>query len=288
MTDRIIVIGGSGFLGSKIIQSLKSAGIEDVTCGDITFNNNIDCNFLEIDILNYNDLVSKLQDYSIVINCVGQVTQPFNLCLKLNSVGSNNLSKALLKNGPRLIHISTVAVYGSEEECNEESPLNPETTYATAKAFAEQILLDNYLKKKITILRLTNLYGRFQAKGIFAYLLKSYNSDYKLRFNNNGYLKRSFMHVDDCSDIITKVVKNNTINGIFNIKGEETYYLKDLVAEFEKHFGIEFEKKYNMKVSPWENIEKLDDSKLKSIIKYKFKWKIFDSFAKELDSQINA
>ena len=118
------------------------------------------------------------------------MTKPFNLCIKLNSTGLINLAKVLSNKNSRLIHISSVAVYGSTENCNEDSPLNPETNYATAKAFAEQIILENYNHKYLTILRLSNLYGSNQIKGVFAYLLRSYNSDRKLKFNNDGRYKK--------------------------------------------------------------------------------------------------
>ena len=286
-TDKIIVLGGSGFLGSHIIQALKKRSFDEVTCGDLVYNDSLHCEYVKLDMLEINDIINKLDNYNIVINCIGQVTKPFNLCLQLNSTGVNNLVKAISGKNTRLIQISTVAVYGTAKNCNEESPLNPETNYATAKAFAEQILLDNYDQQQLTILRLSNLYGSNQIKGVFAYLLKSYHSDRKLIFNNNGTLTRSFMHVEDCAYIITEVVKNSKLNGIYNIKGRETYSVKDLVQHFENRFGVVFEKSFSKRL-PWENIENFDDSKLRSSINLQPRWKLFDFIEKELGSQIYA
>ena len=184
-------------------------------------------------------------------------------------------------NKARLIQISTIAVYGSLKKCNEKSSVNPETNYATAKAFAEQILLDNNLNDNLTILRLSNLYGSHQLKGVFAYLLKSYFTDRILEFNNNGNLIRSFMHVEDCADIIIEVVKNNQINGIYNVKGHETYSIVKLIEEFENRFSVEFEKKFSNTL-PWENILSLEDSKLRSKIDLQPKWSVFDYIENEL------
>ena len=195
LTDKIIVLGGSGFLGSHIIKALQKAGIGEVTSGDLQPSSSINCDQLKLDLLDINDTANKLGNYNVIVNCIGQITKPFNLCFTLNSFGIKNLIKALPKKDTRLIHISTVSVYGSADNCNEESLLNPETNYATAKAFAEQILLENYNIKKLTILRLSNLYGTNQKKGVFAYLLKSYNSDTQvLTLTNliNSKLKRSF------------------------------------------------------------------------------------------------
>ena len=286
-TDRIIVLGGSGFLGSHIIQALQRADMGEVICGDLVSNKSLNCEYVKLDMLEVNDINKKLDQYDTIINCIGQVTQPFNLCFKLNSVGINNLTKALSGKSGRLIHISTVAVYGSLENCNEESPLNPETSYATAKAFAEQILLENYNQERITILRLTNLYGSNQMKGVFAYLLRSYHSDRKLNFNNNGTLNRYFMHVEDCSSIIAEVTKNSNLTGIYNIKGNETYSVKDLVQQFENHFDVVFDKSFNKNL-PWENIDNLDDSKIRSAVNITLKWNLFDFIKKELRNQAYA
>ena len=283
-TDRIIVLGGSGFLGSHIIQALEGDGSYEVTCGDLVRNDSLNCDYIKLDILDINDITKKLNNFDIIVNCIGQVTTPFNICFKLNTDGTSNLAKALTGKIARLIHISTVAVYGSAETCNEENQLNPETNYATAKAFAEQILLRNYKHKRLTILRLSNLYGRRQMKGVFAYLLRSYHSDRKLRFNNNGTLTRSFMHVEDCADIIGEVVKNSKVTGVFNIKGHETYSVKELVQEFENRFEMVFEKSFRQTLS-WENIKYLNDSKLKSSINLQPRWKLLDFIAKELKNK---
>jgi len=287
LTEKIIVLGGSGFLGTHIIQALQRADIGDVSCADIVPNKFLNCNQVKLDILDFNDLINKLNNYNIIINCIGQITQPFNHCLQLNSRGINNLLKAISGSNVRLVHISTVAVYGSAANCNEETPLNPETVYATAKAFAEQIILDNYNKKNIVMLRLSNLYGGKQTKGMFSYLLRSYHSDSKLDFNNNGSLIRSFMHVEDCADIVVEVVKNKQLDGIFNVKGRETYSVMELVQKFEKRFKVTFETCFSQDL-PWENIDNLDDSKLRSVMDLQPKWNLFDFIEKELGDKVYA
>lgn len=279
--NNIIVLGGSGFLGSHIIEALQKKITKNVVCGDFIHNKFIDCKFVKLNILDREEIRCKLKDYDIIINCIGQITNPFDQCFKLNSIGINNLCSVLSINKARLIQISTIAVYGSLKKCNEKSSVNPETNYATAKAFAEQILLDNNLNDNLTILRLSNLYGSHQLKGVFAYLLKSYFTDRILEFNNNGNLIRSFMHVEDCADIIIEVVKNNQINGIYNVKGHETYSIVKLIEEFENRFSVEFEKKFSNTL-PWENILSLEDSKLRSKIDLQPKWSVFDYIENEL------
>jgi len=219
-TNKIIVIGGSGFLGSQIIKTFQNHGLNDIACGDINENENINCDFIKIDLLDYSNLSKNLSTYDLIINCTGQITDPFNLCFKLNSDGINNLIKSL-NSKKHLIHISTVSVYGSGNYCDEDSILNPETNYAVAKAFAEKKIIEQCDEKLFTILRLSNLYGTNQRKGISAYLINSYLTDKVLSFNNNGKLIRSYMHVSDCAKIIYQIAKKK-LHGVYNVKGDET------------------------------------------------------------------
>ena len=281
MIKKVIVIGGSGFLGYHIIKALQKSRNLHVTCGDLVKSELLDCEFVYFNILNRKKSHSILSNYDTVINCTGQVTKPINLCFRLNSEGILNLSLNNSKKSFRLIHISTVSVYGTVKFCDEKSTLNPETTYAMAKAFSEKILSENFKARQLVILRLPNLYGFKQEKGLFSYLLKSYRSNQKLQFNNNGALIRSYIHAEDCSEIISKIVSNRKIKGTFNIEGNETFSIKNLIKKIENKFNIIFEKEFNND-DPWENIETLDGSSLKSLIDYNYNWSLLEFFKKEI------
>ena len=95
------------------------------------------------------------------------------------------------------------------------------------------------------------------------------------------------MHVEDCSCIIEEVIKNSNLSGIYNIKGNETYTVKDLVQQFENHFDIVFDKSFNKNL-PWENIDNLDDSKIRSAVNIEPKWNLFDFIKDELRNQTYA
>ena len=138
-TNRIVIIGGSGFLGSNIIQALQSSGFSDVAYGTRNYNTSLDCDFIKLDLLDKGTM-EKLKGFDTIINCSGQISKPFNFCYQLNSVGVKNIAEVLSESKARLIQISTVAVYGTAERSNEASPLKPETNYATAKALAQRTL----------------------------------------------------------------------------------------------------------------------------------------------------
>ena len=57
LTDKIIVLGGSGFLGSRIIQALQKAVSGEVTCGDLVSNGSLNCEYIKLDMLDINDII---------------------------------------------------------------------------------------------------------------------------------------------------------------------------------------------------------------------------------------
>tara|TARA_Y100001936_G_C16066397_1_gene667537 strand:- start:728 stop:1573 length:846 start_codon:yes stop_codon:yes gene_type:complete len=279
LTKKILVIGGSGFLGSNIVKIFQEFGYQNIVCGDIVKNPELKCSFKNIDLLSGNELKRDLSEFDLIINCTGQITEPFNICFRLNSDGIDNLLESINKK-VRLIHISTVAVYGSSKFCDEKSPLNPETNYATAKAFAEKKIMRRFGEEQFTILRLSNLYGTNQLKGISTYLINSYKSDKRLIFNNNGNLVRSYIHVYDCVKLICEIVKNDLL-GIYNIRGDDTLSVDELVKSFEKEFKVSFDIHYS-DVNPWENILEISNSKISERVNHANSWTIMDYFKSEI------
>lgn len=275
-------MGGSGFLGTAIINGLVTNGYFNVYCGDVVKNELLESPYVYVDLLNESNLNNTLSGFDLVINCVGQVSNPFNQCFELNSTGIFNLIKSLNRKTTRLIHISTVAVYGSGKTCTEISRLNPETPYAVAKAFAERILIHQNNDQNLAILRLSNLYGASQKKGLIAYLLRSYSTDRNLSFNNSGDLVRYYLHVDDCVRMIIEIVKNDSLNGIYNVIGNAKYSIHELVSLIEELFNMKYQVAFNRNPA-WENIDELLDAKLRADIDYKPCWQLVDFIKGELE-----
>ena len=273
---KVVIVGGAGFLGSHIAHALAINNGVELSYADIVPNSDMSINYLPMNLLEPSS-IKGLADYDVVINCTGQVSNPFNLCYRLNTKGILNLLKSLGSNFNRVIQISTTAVYGSGEYCDEMSAINPETNYATAKAVAEFQLQAGLDSSRLTILRLSNLYGPGQQKGIAAYLLRSNASDRLLKFNNDGTLIRYFLHVQDAARVIAACVLESKFNGIYNVKGPDSYLVKDLINVFEKEFNMEFNKEFSMS-RPWENIKNLDDSRIHKAMGLYFKHNILKYF----------
>lgn len=211
MKKKVLIIGGSGFIGSSLCNRLKKN--YDVTNYDL--NENIVPGIKYIN-GNINDLISvenaiKKNDY--VFNLAGQTeleesqTNPYAV-FKNNVLGIINILNACKKYKiKRLIVASTVYVYS-----------NLGGYYSISKKCAEQITKE-YSKRhklKYTIIRFGSIYGPGARKGNAIYdILKMAVNKKKISYWGTGDERREYIHVDDatkgCVDILEKRYENKTI-----------------------------------------------------------------------------
>ena len=258
--NKVLVIGASGLLGRSLVEYFVSNDFQVGALSRNCNNQNDKFNNYSVDVLDYEHLEFVVAQYDIVVNCIGQITNPIHECVSLNTKGVKNIIDAVKKNGNYLIHLSTVSVYGSSSAVTEGSPVNPESVYGSLKYFAEYQISQNLTN--YAVLRISNLYGKGQVKGILGYILRSFrNNEKALFFNNDGSLKRYYLHIDDLSSIV-KLIIDKRVKGVYNVIGSDLLTIKQLVALCEKALDYCFDVQYEIK-RPIENIDKVDNSKLK-------------------------
>ncbi len=269
MNNKVLILGASGLLGQTLVKFFKDKNYSIGTFSRKSLEYlDTNINVYSGDILDYEVLEKVVKKYDIVINCTGQITNPINQCLALNTRGISNIIRAIKKYNKKLIHISSMSIYGTSNYVNEESSLNPETPYATMKSFSDYLIMEQLTD--YTILRVSNLFGKNQKKGIINYLTKSYLSNTKdLYFNNNGNLKRYYLHIEDLSQVIDKIIQKKT-QGIYNIIGEDQLTIKQLILMFEEVLNYKFNIVYE-EISAMENIDNADCSKLNNHILLEYK-----------------
>ena len=261
MKDKaVLIVGGSGFLGKNILSLNNIKGIK-LYSADLLPTPGFEDSFIKMDILDQDCLNNLKLHFDLIINLTGQVTNPSNLCFDLNSRGIKNIINYIRKNNSKLIQVSTLSVYGSSDSIiNEESQINPETTYGCCKAMSE-FLIQTFLSfNQYNIIRLSNLYGDKQSKGMLAYLLESLNHNKQVYFNNDGSLKRHLLNVKDAANLILNIASNFK-PGIFNCPGNDTYTIRELILLFEEISERKLVVTYT-DAKPWENLEYIDSTKL--------------------------
>ena len=276
--NKVLIIGGSGLLGKSLVEYFVSNNFQVGALSRHCNSQGRRFSNYAVDVLDYENLELVVAQYDVIINCIGQITNPIHECVSLNTKGITNIIDAVKKNGNYLIHLSSIAVYGSSSMVNEKSAVNPESVYGSFKYFAEYQInqnLTNYV-----ILRISNLYGKSQVKGILGYILRSFHNNEKaLFFNNDGSLKRYYLHIDDLSSIIKLILAKRVI-GVYNVIGNDFLTIKQLITLSEKALDYSFEVQYEDK-QPIENIDKVDNSKLKKQFDYFFQHNL-ENYIQEL------
>ncbi len=261
----VVLLGGGGFIGSKLSERLRTLNYNVVVADMHQMPGSTD-NFIELDILSGSNFAEILKKFDVVINLTGQITSPINGCWKLNTQGITNILSALKGSNTHFIQISTVSVYGTADFVDEDSALNPETPYAVCKSFAEFLVRQNLKEENYTILRLSNLFGTEQKKGFFSYIVQAAKGNRTLEFNNDGSLLRYYLHIDDCVEAISLMAQKR-LPGTYNVCGLKAYTIKAIIDIFDKIHNIKFSVKYSS-ISPPENIKTISSNKFKELTEY--------------------
>lgn len=256
---KIVITGGCGFVGSHVAEYLfkKFYGCKFIILDKLTYAGNI--KFLKkisqskrIKIItgdiNNKKLVTKITkgaDLMIHLAAESHVDRSFLSIKKFmttNIFGTQNIMHAcLLNNVKKIIHISTDEVYGEaiNIKFKESDVLSPTNPYSSSKAAAEMIV--NSYKKSFNlnaiIVRANNIYGvrQFPEKIIPKCCISLIHGK-KITVHGNGKQLRTFLHIEDFTNAIFKIILNWKKNEIYNIGSTDEHKIIDIVKHIIKKF----------------------------------------------------
>lgn len=225
---KILLTGGSGFLGSLIATSLKKERNHVVLLGRGKESDIIsDLRFDE-------PVISKNEKFDLVVHCAGKAhvvpkteeeKQDF---YAVNVTGTQNLIKSLTTIKPKyFVLISSVAVYGLNEGENisEDTPLKAVEPYGHSKILAEKLVLEwgeanNII---ITVLRLPIIVGN-NPVGNLRTMIQGIGKGYYFNIER-GKARKSMVLA---TDIAENIISFSKVGGIFNLTDGEHPSFKDL------------------------------------------------------------
>jgi nucleoside-diphosphate-sugar epimerase len=145
----------------------------------------------------------------------------------------------------KVIYTSSIAVYGTQKICNEESKLEPKNFYALSKLICENQI--KYFSKKyklnITIARLCSIYGaKLKRQVIYKILKQVDNGSKRIKLNGSSMDARQFLHVNDAVELLYLLAKTKNKNffNIFNIANGDKIKIKDIKKIINKIFKKKF------------------------------------------------
>tara|TARA_S200000501_G_scaffold189976_1_gene178767 strand:+ start:1512 stop:2441 length:930 start_codon:yes stop_codon:yes gene_type:complete len=207
--DKILVTGGSGFIGSNVIEELSKS--YKVTNFDLKTSKNTEVEQIIGDIRDKELVQQAVEKCDVIIHLAAQVSVPLSIdhpqkTLEINVQGTQNIIDAAHKFGiKRLIIASSAAVYGeaSDLPLKEESAGQCLSPYAQSKWENEsQILLARDNGLEAVALRFFNVYGPGQSTdGAYAAVIPKFvemllNGKQPIVYGD-GLQSRDFVHVKD-------------------------------------------------------------------------------------------
>ena len=162
---------------------------------------------------------------------------------------------------------STSHVYKFQnKKIYESSIIKPLSVYGKTKLDAEKYILQNINKKtKVCLGRIFSLEGKEKDKSYFLPgILNKIKKKKKFEIDLKQF--RDFIHVDDVSDVIIKLMTNNK-RGIFNIASGIKIDFKEIIILIEKLL----KRKINLKNNHYNNVKSsyASISKISKAIKWK-------------------
>ncbi len=273
----IIVTGGSGFIGSNLVNFLIKKkffviNIDKLTYSSnrlkTTFRNKKNYKFIKLDIVNKKKIIDIIKRYKpkAIFNLAAEthvdrsIDGPSNF-IRTNINGTFSILESLRyskKKGinTKLIHISTDEVYGdieNDKRSDENYKYKPSSPYSASKASADHLVMAYIRTYKLNavISNCCNNYGPYQFPEKFIpKIISNILNNKEIPVYANGKNSREWIHVNDhCEALFTLYLRGK--NGeSYNVGSGINLRNIDLVKrilKISKKMGIEIGKKVKVK-----------------------------------------
>jgi UDP-glucose 4-epimerase len=262
-----VVLGGTGFIGSELVRALVARGDNVVSASRSGKTDIPVVHGLALDLQHENCPQAILNDSDDIYVLIGQISADFDRTTWANAL--QRLAIALKSCSARVIYFSTVHVYGhTPTPANEQAPCAPmdDKGYGAFKLESEGILKDHIAPERLTILRLTNIYGTPKNRGFINFVLRAALSGQDVKLNGDGQQQRDYLLLDDLVKIVAGPVRDRTdLHGIVNLATGTAYRNEEVVqlAQAVSHKPIAYTILHNQVNEPQDTL--LDNTRLREM-----------------------
>ena len=256
MKKRILVTGGSGFIGSYLCEKLLNEGNE-VICVDNFFTGR-KCNIIHL----LNNPYFEIVRHDITFPLYIEVDEIYNLACpaspvyysfdpvqttKTSVIGAINMLGLAKRLKIKILQASTSEVYGDpeihpqpESYWGNVNPIGPRACYDEGKRCAETLFFDykRQLNLKIKVIRIFNTYGpRMRpddGRVVSNFIVRALKGE-DIYVYGDGSQTRCFCYIDDLVEGIIKMMNSkDEITGPINLGNPAEFTILELAKKIIK------------------------------------------------------
>jgi nucleoside-diphosphate-sugar epimerase len=256
---RFLVTGGSGFIGSHVVERLLERGARDVVVFDkVVRRENLEqagdaVTVVEGDVTDAGAVRDAARGVDAVFHMavlpLGPSVENPQLAHEVNVGGSLNVFEAARDAGvEKVVYSSASSVYGDTEETTDEShPLNTRTMYGATKLAGELYLRafnDAYGLSYVT-LRYMNVYGPRQEGGLVMAVTRRLLAGQAPTLQGDGSQSFDFVHVRDVADANVHAMASDVSDETFNVGSGGEASVREVAEKLIEITGADVEPQYD-------------------------------------------
>jgi len=308
---RILVTGGTGFLGSTIVKMLlknedtdyvvvPTTDIRAVTSLDLLRIGSDKLNLINGDLRDYDFIQRLFNEYEIdtifhlgALSEVRKCQSNAKLAYDTNVGGTINILEAARLYGKvkAIVVSSSDKAYGRcKLPYTEDDPLDGRGIYEASKSCQDLVARSYFYNydMPVVVTRCSNLYGGtdMNYSRIIPNTIRSiYKNKSPLIWTGAQNFIREFLYVDDAADAYLSIAKNIDITkgNAYNIGSGERITIGELVVNILDKISTDVEIEYRERSFPEISNQYLDSSKIKNDIGWEAKVKLDEGLNKTIE-----
>ena len=309
---KVLVIGGTGFIGSHVVEKLVKRGakvyvLDNLMNGAIKniFNLKNEVEFLNGDCTNEAQALSACRNKDVIMNLAARVggieynrTHQATMLRDNLLIASTMIESARKAGVGRFLVVSSACVY--PHSCSVPTPESegfleePEETnggYGWAKRMAEKLGMyyNEEFGMKVGIVRPYNCYGprdHFDPKTshvIPALIKRVFDGENPVTVWGSGKQTRAFLYVEDLAEGMILAVEKYPVPDPVNLGTDEEVEIRDLIRKIIKISGVDAEIEFDTSKPDGSPRRNSDNSKMYDKIGFSAKTKLDDGLKKTIE-----